>query len=103
MHRFGIIDADMDQSTIGNGVSDLDPLIKTSIGTKGIILNKREIRANNLEKWGRARLAFVSMSLFFLIYICFAVRTWSEQHPQIIVNIPPNDETLPGPKGMLSI
>lgn len=91
----------MDQSSAqDNGGTDLDPLIKTSIGAKGIVLNRREYRANSVEKWGRIRLAFISMALFFLIYICFAVGSWSEQRPQIIVNIPPNDDSLPGPKGI---
>lgn len=76
---------------------DLDPLIKP-FRAKGIIINRREHRTH-VEKWGRIRLGIISICMFFVIYICFAVSTWSEQRPQIIVNIPPNDESLPGPIG----
>lgn len=79
--------------------TDQDLLIKTSVKTTEIVLNRRENRAVSLEKWGRIRLTFISMVLFFFIYICFAVGSWSEQRPQIIVDIPPNDNSLPGPKG----
>lgn len=79
---------------------DLDPLIRHSrTSTKGIVINRREHRITHVEKWGRIRLSIISICLFFVIYICFAVSTWSEERRQIIVHIPPNDESLPGPKG----
>lgn len=81
---------------------DLDPLISngsaTSTPSKGIVLNKREYRSHS-ERWGRFRLGVFSVCIFFVIYFCFIVGTWSDQHPQIIVNIPPSDESLPGPRG----
>lgn len=77
---------------------DLDPLIRPS-RAKGTIINRREHRLTHLEKWGRIRLAIISLCLFFVIYVCFAASAWSDQRPQIIVNIPPNDESLPGPFG----
>lgn len=77
---------------------DLDPLIRPS-RAKGLVINRREHRINHVEKLGRIRLGIISICLFFVIYICFAISTWSEQRPQIVVNIPPNDESLPGPFG----
>lgn len=81
---------------------DLDPLIRQS-RTKGIAINRREQRMIHAEKWGRIRLGIISICLFFVIYVCFAMSTWPEQRPQIIVNIPPNDESLPGPSGVYFI
>lgn len=77
---------------------DLDPLIRTS-RAKGIAFNRREHRISHVEKWGRIRLGIMSICLFFVIYVCFAMNAWSEQRPQIVVNVPPNDESLPGPIG----
>ncbi len=76
---------------------DLDPLIRPS-RAKGIAINRREHRITQVEKWGRIRLGVISICLFFVIYICFAMSTW-DQRPQMIVNVPPNDAELPGPIG----
>lgn len=95
----------MDHSS-GND-PDLDPLITRGAASikptnaKGLLNNRRDHRLSHLERWGRIRLVCLSMSLFFVIYICFSVGAWSDQRPQIIVRIPPNDDSLPGPKGLL--
>lgn len=83
---------------------DLDPLIINDIPTKGIIINKREHRINYVENNSRLRFGVLTISLFLFIYVCFMFGTWSDdQRPQIIVNVPPIDENLPGPKGKIDI
>lgn len=77
---------------------DLDPLLEHSTTKrKGIILNRREIRAVQIEKCGRIRLGVLSVGLFFIIYFCFYIGTWTDEI--VLVSIPPDDENLPGPKG----
>ncbi|KAJ6643681.1 hypothetical protein Bhyg_08646, partial [Pseudolycoriella hygida] len=62
--------------------------------------NRRDHRISHVEKWCRIQLGVISICVFFVIYICFAKSTWSEVRHQIIVNVPPNDESLPGPIGL---
>lgn len=90
--------------------ADLDPLIVGSSNggggsksSKGIAINKREYRLSQTEKCGRLRLGVFSICIFFVIYFCFAIGTWSDRRLQIIVNVPPSDDTLPGPKGIKDI
>lgn len=80
---------------------DLDPLISTSDGVPNgrPILNRRDYRISQSDRWGRIRLGVLSVCIFFLIYFCFLLDTWSVQRPQMIVNVPPLDDSLPGPKG----
>lgn len=69
----------------------------------GIISNRRDNRKSHTERWGRIRLGIFSMCFVFFIYICFNVGLWVDQRPPIIVNIPPMDESLPGPRGTFHI
>lgn len=67
----------------------------------GGVLNRRDQRKLHAEKWGRIRLGVLSIFFFCIIYFCFTLGSWEEQQaPQFIVNIPPLDESLPGPKGI---
>lgn len=77
---------------------DLDPLIKPS-RAKRTAIHRREHRITIVEKRGRVRLLLISICLFFVIYICFAMSTWADETSQMIVNVPPMDESLPGPFG----
>lgn len=69
----------------------------------GILSNRRDNRKTHTERWGRIRLGIFSMCFVFFIYICFNMGIWMDQRPPIIVNVPPMDDSLPGPKGILLI
>lgn len=66
----------------------------------GLATNRRDYRKSHAENWGRIRLGILSSCFVFLIYICFSIGIWVDQRPQIVVNIPPMDESLPGPRGI---
>lgn len=74
----------------------------TRASRSGITTNRRDYpRKFHQERWGRIRLGVLSICFVFLLYICFSVGIWVDgQRPPIIVNIPPMDESLPGPRGM---
>lgn len=64
------------------------------------VINRRDQRKMHTEKWGRIRLGVLSVSFFCVIYFCFTIGSWDDQQgSQFIVNIPPMDDSLPGPKG----
>lgn len=56
------------------------------------------------ERCGRIRWGIASIAFVCVIYFCFVFGTWVDQRQaQIIVQIPPLDESLPGPKGICHI
>lgn len=54
------------------------------------------------ERWGRIRLGIASIVFVCVIYFCFVFGTWmdDQRQSQMIVQIPPPDDSLPGPKGI---
>lgn len=57
-------------------------------------------RRSRSDKWGRIRLGVLSLGFLFIIYFGFLFGTEdSIRSPTILVNVPPQDESLPGPKG----
>lgn len=84
--------------------NDLSAMVNLGGGShtrprRGILSNRRDQRKSSTERWGRIRLGILSICFLFVIYICFSIGLWVNPLPQIVVNVPPMDESLPGPKG----
>lgn len=67
----------------------------------GILSNRREYKKSHIEYWRSIRMGILSAFFVFFIYICITFSVWIDERPQIVVNIPPMDESLPGPRGKL--
>lgn len=61
--------------------------------------NRRISRKSN-DQWNRKYLCVIFTALVLIVYIFFVNQPSNEQQvTPIIVNVPPQDNTLPGPKG----
>ena len=82
---------------------DCDPLLEDSNHelprNKGIILNRREHRALQTERYGRIRLGIFVTLLFFAVYFAFSLTSSNWQDDNFVVTMPMDDDSLPGPKG----
>lgn len=63
--------------------------------------NRRGSRRVHPDQWNRKFVGILCTALVLVIYIFFANQPGNEQPttPVVMVNVPPQDETLPGPKG----
>lgn len=80
----------------------LDPLISASDGEpKGSrsIRNRRHSRMFQSERWGCILFGVLSVCICFFIYLYLFVIAWPANRPSQVVNVPPADDSLPGPKG----
>lgn len=83
-----------------NGISDNRIIIKLNPVSK---LNRLDYRRSYRDKWGRIRLGILTIAFFIIIYLCFSINlTVDKRTPQMVVDIPPMDENLPGPRGKLA-
>lgn len=63
-------------------------------------LNRLDHRRAHREKWGRIHIGILIVSFFSVIYLCFSLNlNVDKRSPQIIVDVPPIDDTLDGPRG----
>lgn len=75
-------------------------IFQYSSNRKGGIFNSRDYRKSHAEKWGRIHWGILSIGIFSIIYFCFTLGAWVDERPaQIVVNIPPVDDSLPSPRG----
>lgn len=63
--------------------------------------NRRGSRRVHPDQWNRKFVGLLCTALVLVVYIFFANQPGNEQPttPVITVNVPPQDESLPGPKG----
>lgn len=73
---------------------------RTEHNSTAIKLNRLDNRRANREKWGRIHIGILIISFFSIVYLCFSVNiNIDKRQPQIIVDVPPVDDTLDGPRG----
>uniref|UniRef100_A0A8D8IU74 (northern house mosquito) hypothetical protein n=1 Tax=Culex pipiens TaxID=7175 RepID=A0A8D8IU74_CULPI len=71
-------------------------------GTGGLAgTNRRETKSLYQEKWGRIRLGVLVVLAFVTFYLSLSTITLRPVVHQMVVNVPEDDEDLPGPRGML--
>lgn len=94
-------DEPIDDDGIENGVTNR--LLASAIYQQNAYRNNRRYHHGS-ERWGRIRLGIASIGFVCVIYFCFVFGTWVDQRQsQMIVQIPPLDDSLPGPKGISHI
>lgn len=70
--------------------------------TKKKLIQLDNRRIIHRDKWRRFHFGILFVFLSCVLYLCFSVNlNIDKRSPQIIVNIPPIDETLSGPRGIL--
>lgn len=76
----------------------LSPLTQTNAKKPG----KRQINSEKLKRW--LNIGAVLFALLFIIYLCFSMNlSFEKQAAQIVVEIPPVDASITGPKGELCV
>lgn len=67
-------------------------------------LNRLSYRRSHREKWARLHIGILIVSFFIVIYFCFSIDlNIDKRAPQIVVDVPPIDDTLDGPRGNSTI
>lgn len=90
-------DEPLDDDSHDNGATNR--LLSAAIYQQNAYRNNRRYHHGS-ERWGRIRLGIASIVFICVIYFCFVFGTWVDQRQsQMVVNIPPLDDSLPGPKG----
>lgn len=114
-------ESDNDEPTDDNAKKPLLPSLsrKTNPTTISIPSSERK-RANNLienkfnnftnakvnrrshrEKWARLHIGILIVSFFIVVYFCFSIDlNLDKRAPQIVVDVPPIDDSLDGPRGI---
>lgn len=65
--------------------------------------NRNEHRRSHREKWSRINIGLITISFVSVVYLCFSVNlNFDKPSPQIIVDVPPIDTSLLGPKGKIT-
>lgn len=66
--------------------------------------NRRDCRRAYSDRWNRKCLGLLPILFVLVIYMFFANQSGNEQSPTTpLVNVPPQDESVPGPKGKARI
>lgn len=59
-------------------------------------------RRSHREKWARLHIGILIVSFFIVIYFCFSIDlNLDKRAPQIVVDVPPIDDSLDGPRGKI--
>lgn len=82
-----------------------DVLVKLNPLTQKNKTNRFDCKQINREKWKRwMNIGVLTFALLFIIYLCFSMSLRLDKQPaQIVVDIPPIDESIDGPKGERSV
>lgn len=63
-------------------------------------LKRLNHRRSHREKWARLHIGILIVSFFIVIYFCFSIDlNIDKRAPQIVVDVPPIDDSLDGPRG----
>lgn len=67
-------------------------------------LNRCEYRRSHRDKWSRINIGILTISFLSVVYFCVSMNlNVDKPSPQIIVDVPPVDTNLLGPKGKFTM